>query len=102
MRLIQSISQNTVIIQSRPFYFFPVARTLINQEGEDMDEANIAIMVMTGLLAAIILGFFIWGLVSGQFRNPQEASRRMIQNNVQDQHDLSAQKTRREKDIEKK
>ena len=48
-----------------------------------MDEATIAITVMSGLFGAIFLGFLIWGFVTGQFRNIEEPSRRMLQNNVQ-------------------
>jgi cbb3-type cytochrome oxidase maturation protein len=53
------------------------------EEGSEMDEATIALTVMSGSIAAIFLGFFIWGLKTRQFRNVQEASRRMLQNNVQ-------------------
>ncbi len=48
-----------------------------------MNEATIAITAMTGSIAAIFLGLFIWGLVKGQFRNVQEGSRRMYKNNIQ-------------------
>jgi hypothetical protein len=50
-----------------------------------MDEATIAITVMSGLFAAIFLGFLIWGMLNKQFRNVEEASRNMFKNNVQDE-----------------
>jgi hypothetical protein len=49
-----------------------------------MDEATIAQTVLSGLFGAIFLGFFIWGFLTGQFRNVEDASRRMIKNNLQD------------------
>jgi cbb3-type cytochrome oxidase maturation protein len=58
-----------------------------------MDEATIAITVMSGLFGLIFLGFFIWGFATGQFRNVEEASRRMLQNTVQGPHDPSDPKT---------
>jgi hypothetical protein len=48
-----------------------------------MDEATIAITVMSGLFGAIFLGFFIWGFITHQFRNVEEPGRRMLTNNVQ-------------------
>jgi hypothetical protein len=51
-----------------------------------MDEATIAITVMSGLFGAIFIGFLIWGLVTGQFRNVEEPSRSMLHNNVQIQN----------------
>ncbi len=53
-----------------------------------MGEATIAITVMSGLIGAIFLGFLIWGFFTGQFHNVQEASRRMLQNNVQAPPDI--------------
>jgi hypothetical protein len=50
-----------------------------------MDEATIAVTVMSGLFAAIFLGFLIWGILNRQFSNVEEASRHMIRNNVQTQ-----------------
>ena len=43
-----------------------------------MDEATIAQTVMTGLMLAIFLGFFIWGWRSGQFKNIEEAKFNMM------------------------
>jgi cbb3-type cytochrome oxidase maturation protein len=45
-----------------------------------MDEATIALTVMTGSLFLIFLGLFLWGLKTGQFRNEEEAKFRMLQN----------------------
>ncbi len=38
-----------------------------------MDEATIALTVMTGLVGVVFLGFLIWGIKSGQFHNVEEA-----------------------------
>jgi len=38
-----------------------------------MDAATIALTVMTGAIGLIFLGFLIWALKSGQFRNVEEA-----------------------------
>jgi hypothetical protein len=57
-----------------------------------MDEATIAITVMSGLFSCIFLGFLIWGIINGQFKNTEEASRRMFENNVQVQHNPGPEK----------
>jgi nitrogen fixation-related uncharacterized protein len=51
-----------------------------------MNEATIAQTILSGLFGAIFLGFFIWGFVTGQFRNVEEASRRMLKNNLPEQN----------------
>jgi nitrogen fixation-related uncharacterized protein len=38
-----------------------------------MDEATIALTVMTGAVGIVFLGFLIWGIKSGQFHNVEEA-----------------------------
>ena len=38
-----------------------------------MDEATIALTVMTGLLLVSFLGFLVWGIRSGQFKNIEDA-----------------------------
>lgn len=38
-----------------------------------MDDATIALVVMSISLLAIFLGFLIWGIRSGQFKNSEEA-----------------------------
>jgi cbb3-type cytochrome oxidase maturation protein len=38
-----------------------------------MDEATIALTVMSLLIMLVFLGFLIWGMKSGQFRNTEEA-----------------------------
>ncbi len=43
-----------------------------------MDEATIAQTIMTALILAIFLGFFIWGWRSGQFKNIEEAKFNMM------------------------
>jgi hypothetical protein len=37
-----------------------------------MDEATIALTAMTGLLLVSFVGFLIWGIRSGQFKNIEE------------------------------
>jgi nitrogen fixation-related uncharacterized protein len=38
-----------------------------------MDEATLALVIMSILLLIIFLGFLIWGIKSKQFRNIEEA-----------------------------
>jgi nitrogen fixation-related uncharacterized protein len=38
-----------------------------------MDEATVALIIMSVLIFAIFLGFLIWGIKSKQFRNIEEA-----------------------------
>jgi cbb3-type cytochrome oxidase maturation protein len=38
-----------------------------------MDEATIGLTVVTGFVGLVFLGFFIWGIKSGQFHNIEEA-----------------------------
>lgn len=43
-----------------------------------MNEATIALTVMTGLILAIFAGFLIWGIRSGQFRDVEGPKHRML------------------------
>lgn len=43
-----------------------------------MDEGTIALTVMTGLLLISFIGFLVWGIRSGQFKNVEEAKYRML------------------------
>jgi len=45
-----------------------------------MNEATIAITVMSFLLFAIFLGFFIWAIKSGQLKNVEEAKYHVFRN----------------------
>ena len=45
-----------------------------------MNEATIAQTIMTILILLIFLGFLIWGIKSGQFRNVEEPKYRMFRN----------------------
>jgi nitrogen fixation-related uncharacterized protein len=38
-----------------------------------MDEGTIALTVMSGLILIVFLGFLVWGIRSGQFKNVEEA-----------------------------
>jgi len=45
-----------------------------------MDEATIALTVMTGLLLISFLGFLVWGICSGQFKNVEDAKYQIFRN----------------------
>jgi|WetSurMetagenome_2_1015567.scaffolds.fasta_scaffold79423_2 hypothetical protein len=45
-----------------------------------MSEASIALTAMTGILLVSFLGFLIWGIVSGQFKNIEEAKYQIFRN----------------------
>jgi nitrogen fixation-related uncharacterized protein len=61
-----------------------------------MSEATIALTVMTGGLFLSFLGFFIWGIRSGQFKNIEEAKYQLFHNknttNVDDRKTESEEK----------
>ncbi len=48
-----------------------------------MDQAGLVTAIFSGFVAATMIGFFVWGLLNGQFKNVQDTSRRMLQNNLQ-------------------
>jgi nitrogen fixation-related uncharacterized protein len=45
-----------------------------------MDEATIAQTVMSLFLLLVFLGFLVWGIWTGQFRNIEEPKYRMLEN----------------------
>jgi cbb3-type cytochrome oxidase maturation protein len=47
-----------------------------------VNEATIALTVMTGLIFLIFLGFLIWGLKSGQFKHIEDAKYRMLEDEL--------------------
>lgn len=49
-----------------------------------MTEATIAQTLMSFLMFLIFLGFFAWGLKSGQFKNAEEAKYRMLDGDRQE------------------
>ena len=49
-----------------------------------MNEATIAVTVMSFLLFAIFLGFFIWAIKSGQFKDVEAAKYHLFRKNGQD------------------
>jgi cbb3-type cytochrome oxidase maturation protein len=59
-----------------------------------MNEATIALTVMTFLLFLIFLGLFIWGIKTGQFRNVEEPKYRMFSH---DEHDKDQEKEEQRK-----
>lgn len=44
-----------------------------------MDEYNLALLVMAFSLFLIFLGFLIWGIKTGQFKDIEEAKYRMLE-----------------------
>jgi nitrogen fixation-related uncharacterized protein len=49
-----------------------------------MDEATIALTIMTGLIGLSLLGFLIWGIKSKQFKNIEDAKYQVLGENPQD------------------
>jgi len=47
-----------------------------------MNEATIAVTIESFLLFAIFLGFFIWAVKSGQFKNAEEAKYHVFRNHI--------------------
>ena len=47
-----------------------------------MNEATLALTIMSGLMMLIFLGFLIWGIKTGQFKNIEEPKYRMMQNDL--------------------
>ena len=47
-----------------------------------MNEATIAVTVESFLLFAIFLGFFIWAIRSGQFKDSEEAKFHVFRNHI--------------------
>ncbi|HOO89508.1 MAG TPA: cbb3-type cytochrome oxidase assembly protein [Syntrophales bacterium] len=45
-----------------------------------MDGATIAQTVLTLILLLVFLGFLVWGIRTGQFRNVEEPKYRMLEN----------------------
>lgn len=43
-----------------------------------MDEATIAQTILTLTILVIFIGFLVWGIRSGQFKNVEEAKYRML------------------------
>ena len=48
-----------------------------------MNEATVAVTIMSFLLFAIFLGFFVWAIKSGQFKNVEEAKYHVFRNDGQ-------------------
>ena len=46
-----------------------------------MGEATIALTVMTGMLLLSFLGFLIWGIRSGQFKDIEDAKYQIFRDN---------------------
>jgi len=48
-----------------------------------MNEATIALTVMTSIIFLVFLGFLVWGWRSGQFKNIEEAKHAMMDDETQ-------------------
>ncbi len=46
-----------------------------------MDEATLALTVMTGLILVTFIGFLVWGIRSGQFKNIEDAKYQIFRDN---------------------
>ena len=51
----------------------------------EMNEATIALTVMTLLIFLIFAGFLVWGIKSGQFKNIEEAKYQVFRKQKQDE-----------------
>ena len=56
-----------------------------------MDEAEIGLAVMSLSMFLIFLGFFVWGLKTGQFRDAEEAKYRIFEISEEEFIDSSEQ-----------
>jgi cbb3-type cytochrome oxidase maturation protein len=50
-----------------------------------MDEATIAQLVFSAIILVIFLGFLIWGIRSGQFKNIEEAKYKILEDETEDE-----------------
>lgn len=50
-----------------------------------MDEATIAQLVLSAIILVIFLGFLIWGIRSGQFKNIEEAKYKILEDETEDE-----------------
>lgn len=50
-----------------------------------MDEATIAQFVLSAIILVIFLGFLIWGTLSGQFKNIEEAKYKILEDETEDE-----------------
>jgi cbb3-type cytochrome oxidase maturation protein len=66
-----------------------------------MDEATIALTVMTFLIFVIFLGFLVWGFRSGQFKNIEEPKYRMLEDGRKE-HDIEEEEKEEPKGGEQK
>jgi cbb3-type cytochrome oxidase maturation protein len=52
-----------------------------------MDEATIALTLMSFLVLLIFLGFLVWGIKSGQFKSIEDAKYRIFQDGQEPEGD---------------
>jgi nitrogen fixation-related uncharacterized protein len=62
-----------------------------------MDEATLALTVMSLFILAILLGLLIWGIKSGQFKNVEEAKYQLFRDRDQSSHDDKQPERNKEK-----
>jgi cbb3-type cytochrome oxidase maturation protein len=63
-----------------------------------MNEATIAQTIMTLLILLIFVGFFVWGIKSGQFHNVEEPKFRIFGKQSKDQTEKRGQSDKGERD----
>ncbi len=62
-----------------------------------MNEATFVQTLFTGLILAVFLGFLIWGIRTGQFRNVEEAKYRMLKGDKKDNEEADTESQPEEK-----
>jgi nitrogen fixation-related uncharacterized protein len=67
-----------------------------------MDEATLALLIMSGLIFLIFIGFLIWGISSGQFKHIEEAKYQLFKTADPNAHDLSKEQMKEAEEGEKK
>jgi cbb3-type cytochrome oxidase maturation protein len=64
-----------------------------------MDEATVALTVMTALIGMVFLGFLIWGIKTGQFHNVEEAKYQVLWDQKQSKTDQEESPDDPEKEV---
>ncbi len=56
-----------------------------------VDEGTFAQTLFTGLILSVFLGFLIWGIRTGQFRNVEDAKYRMLKGDKKDNEEADTE-----------
>jgi nitrogen fixation-related uncharacterized protein len=67
-----------------------------------MNEATLALLIMSGLIFLIFMGFLIWGITSGQFKNVEQAKYQLFMTTDENSKDISGDPTKINLEGEKK